>query len=240
MKKQYVTPPGKPMEFTDEQRAGYEKMFRQMREDEEFLEDIKRDLESVKKILGNRQCRKCDKVKPLIDFKRRKACNKGYEYTCKACESAYRAEKSREERSRKRCTFDPDVVDDLRKQTQRLVHEGVLVPQPCEECGMKRPLKFDENKWWHDKVQAHHLMRGEPEVLFYNQPVRQGSPGDPLVVEWLCGYCHHSRHNKGHCKRYKSIEYTIPKVKKEVHEDWLDPDNVEMFKELKRKVKRLK
>ena len=58
------------------------------------------------------------------------------------------------------------------RKVQYAVRTGVLVRQPCEECGT-------EPFWWNGEVRvyAHH-----------------DDYDRPLDVRWLCGYCHKKFH----------------------------------------------
>ena len=96
-------------------------------------------------------CSNCGREKEESQF------NEGY---CKACK-AFRKKMIRPYR-----TGEQKYKDWVRKVTNKAVHDGLLIKQPCEVCGTE------------EDVQAHH-----------------DDYDDPLDVRWLCK-THHREHHK--------------------------------------------
>lgn len=113
-------------------------------------------------------CSMCNKEKELTEFKKRGGARKDHRANCKGCDRAYRQtpkgrQLSRANNARMRKLY-PEKFK-ARRNTRYAIRAGVLVQQPCRDCGEL-------------EVQVHHEDYSKP-----------------LEVIWLCDPCHREVHN---------------------------------------------
>lgn len=119
---------------------------------------------------GLRLCPKCGDRKPIDDFYRNRKTGKPFGW-CRACQYAAHRKWMRTDAGRastNRYNRNPERRrrNDARVFTQKAIALGILVPQPCEVCGVT-------------KVHAHHTDYSKP-----------------LEVRWLCHEHHKAEHRK--------------------------------------------
>jgi len=74
-----------------------------------------------------------------------------------------------------------NASDRAQNLAETATQKGILIPQPCESCGIVAEMKDGRRS-----VQAHHDD--------YNKP---------LAVRWLCQKCHHEWHKENHATPIK-------------------------------------
>jgi hypothetical protein len=131
-------------------------------------------------LIDGRQCRGCQKVKPLSDFNKNKTCSKGRTRTCKECASSKRSSWYNANRRRRQ-----EAANKRNQERKRLVVEHF--GDKCADCGVTYPQCVYE---------FHHLDPNEKDV---NPSKALGWSEDRMWREldkciMLCSNCHKIRH----------------------------------------------
>ena len=124
----------------------------------------------------DRQCKKCDTVKPLELFRKRNSCKDGYGYTCKECANEYNRAKLKER-------YHENHEEELRKKREYVAaNRDRINKQAKERMAKKRAaqrierqkeipdmyLDYTDNEGQHQSIKLSELTDEQYKSLYWN------------------------------------------------------------------------